>query len=127
MYCKYLSSGRRCYKGCHGQRFVRHKFAKSGSCRLGTNCKYAHIAEGAHSACVSDKEKACKLLGLDAKATFLTEKMVTAMYRLRALDVHPDKNNDVASHQMMIALSKARDDLLKHIGNTHANSSASSP
>ena len=123
MSCKYLSSGRICYKGCDAKRIVCHKFAKHGSCRFGTNCKYAHIAEGARSSCASDQdlnfsiehEKACKVLGLDPKCTFLTEKMVIAMYRLRALDVHPDKNNVDASHHMMIALIKARDYLLKYI------------
>ena len=123
MSCKYLSSGRICYKGCDGKRIVCHKFAKDGSCRWGTNCKYAHIAEGARSSCASDQdlnfsiehEKACKVLGLDPKCTFLTEKMVIAMYRLRALDVHPDKNNVDTSHHMMIALIKARDYLFKYI------------
>ena len=123
MSCKYLSSGRICYKGCDGKRIVCHKFAKHCSCRFGTNCKYAHIAEGARSSCASDQdlnfsiehEKACKVLGLDPKCTFLTEKMVIAMYRLRALDVHPDKNNVDTSHHMMIALIKARDYLFKYI------------
>ena len=37
------------------------------------------------------------------------------MYRVRALDVHPDKNNVDTSHHMMIALNKARDYLFKYI------------
>jgi len=52
--------------------------------------------------------------------------MVTAMYRVRALDVHPDKNNNDTSNHMMVALTKARDYLLKYIASTHSRSSASS-
>ena len=112
-----------------------HKFVKHGSCRFGRNCKYAHIAKGARNSSDSDKdnkfwtehEKACKLLGLDPNCTFLTEKMVTVMYRLRALAIHPDKDNDVASHQKTIALNNAREYLLKYIGNSHSGSTASSP
>ena len=114
MYCKYLSSGRKCYKGCHGKKIVCHKFFKHGSCRWGTNCKYVHIAEDARSSCASDQdlkfrtehEKACKVLGLDPKCTFVSERMVTAMYRLRALDVHPDKNSDDTANHMIVALFK---------------------
>ena len=135
MYCRYLRAGRKCWQGCTRHRFVCHKFAKHGSCHRGKDCNYEHIAQGPQRDSFNDTdvnfctehEKACKILGLDSKCTFLSDKMVTAMYRLRALAIHPDKNSNDTSHHMMIALVNARDVLLKYIGNTHPSSSSTSP
>ena len=135
MYCRYLRAGRKCWQGCTRHRFVCHKFAKHGSCHRGKDCNYEHIAQGPQRDSFNDTdvnfctehEKACKILGLDSKCTFLSDKMVSAMYRVRALAIHPDKNSNDTSHHMMIALVNARDFLLQYIGNTHPSSSSTSP
>ena len=137
--CKYLRSGRPCFSGCTPTKILCHAFSKYGQCREENSCTRIHAsgpsndrrrsrsrssseappkaAPAPKRAPLTQLTRSLRALGIDPKCTFINGKMISSMYRVRALDLHPDKGCDASGNsEAMKKLNGARDYLMNHFG-----------